>query len=73
MNRAIEQTQGRRQFFRSAVRYTLLGGALVLVRALTGRPAGASAKCFKTGVCRSCAAFQSCEQPQAGETRRQVS
>ncbi len=72
MNSPIEP-KNRREFLRDAARYTLLGGACALAYVLAARPKGNPAKCFKTGVCRSCAAFRDCSQPQAGAARLQAS
>ena len=64
MTFSLEANASRREFFRAAARYGLLGlvsvGALVL-----GRRAGASARCINRGICRGCRVFSACGLPPA--------
>ena len=68
----LQPKQSRREFMRASARYALLGAALVLARALAWRQPTATTRCFKTGVCRSCAAFRGCAEPQAVAARKET-
>jgi hypothetical protein len=64
------QVESRREFFRSAARYGLLGlvsAALSLV-ARPRRPGGE--RCVNLGICGSCGIFANCELPQALSAKR---
>jgi hypothetical protein len=52
----------RREFLRSVLRWTILGGAVAGVGALASKR---GESCVNQGVCRGCAAFDGCGLPQA--------
>ncbi len=54
--------ENRREFLRSILRWTLVGGAVAGGVALT-RKKGET--CVNQGICRGCAAFEGCGLPQA--------
>jgi hypothetical protein len=71
MSLDFKQLLRRREFFRGVARYTILGGALILGRALTARPSsGENVRCVPSGVCQECAAFRQCNLPQATAARK---
>ncbi len=62
----------RREFFRTAARYVVLG-VLGLVAAVTGGKGGLGAqRCVNRGICRGCDEFASCGLPQALSARREL-
>jgi hypothetical protein len=70
MRVSLKQAESRREFFRAAARYTLLG-CLSLVAGLTARRrTGSGQRCVNLGICGSCAVFAQCELPQAVSTKR---
>lgn len=69
-----EQTnrKTRREFFRSFVRWTLLGGLGVLsIRLARGKPRidGNRHHCTNLGICGECAELRSCLLPRAVSAR----
>lgn len=64
MSFSLETDANRREFFRAAARYGLLG--LVSVATLVlGRRASATARCINRGICRGCRVFTVCGLPAA--------
>jgi hypothetical protein len=61
--------QDRREFFRAAIRYALLG-LLAVAAALTGRKPQNGQRCVNRGICGSCGAFAGCGLPQALSAKR---
>jgi len=60
-----DQDHDRREFFRGAARYGLLG-LLALVAAVSGQTIGPKRqRCINRGICSGCLAFTDCELPQA--------
>ncbi len=59
-----EQVESRREFFRAAARYTLLG-CLTVAASLTARRSLRGQRCVNLGVCSGCPAFAGCELPNA--------
>lgn len=73
MKPVFEIAQDRREFLKSAARYSLLGGAMALAYALSLKRTGDPSNCIKIGVCQSCAALRGCQQPQAQAERAKIS
>jgi len=61
---SMEETGSRREFFRAAGRYGLLG-LLGVATAVGSRRESFGAKCVNRGICRGCAVFARCGLPQA--------
>jgi len=64
MSKSVEHNDSRREFFRSAGRYGVLG-LLSVVAVVTGRRSFGGQKCVNQGICRGCAVFNGCGLPQA--------
>jgi len=61
---SAEEAGGRREFLRSAGRYTALA-VLGAVAAITARRKLAGQTCINSGICGGCNAFANCGLPQA--------
>jgi len=70
MTSDFNKLQGRREFFRGVVRYSILGGALIVGGVLSARQG--QSRCERPVVCRDCAVFRNCSLPQAEAARKQV-
>lgn len=58
-------SSNRREFFRSAARYGLMG-VLAVVAALAGaKGRSGGERCINNGLCKGCGEFASCGLPQA--------
>ena len=69
----MDETGGRREFFRSVARNVCLGGAALLGALLAGkRIRSRREKCISRGVCRGCEVFDGCGLPQALSARRSM-
>ncbi|HWH69323.1 MAG TPA: hypothetical protein VNT26_08045 [Candidatus Sulfotelmatobacter sp.] len=65
MRFSLEKAENRREFFRSAARYGLLG-LLTVVTAVVARTSKlAGQRCVNRGICGGCAQFEGCGLPQA--------
>jgi hypothetical protein len=65
-----EKAESRREFFRAAARYGLLGLVSAAAR-LAARPRTAGGqRCVNSGVCSSCGIFAECGLPQALSAKR---
>jgi len=58
-----QSDEGRREFFRTATRYGLLG-VLAVGGAILGRRS-AGQTCTRQGICRGCGVFANCGLPAA--------
>ena len=70
MDNSSEPQQDRREWLRSAARYTILG-TLGLGTAALVRHGGGADDCHKRLSCGQCALLGRCELPQAASTRRE--
>jgi len=61
--------ESRREFFRAAGRYSLLG-LLALGGALAIRKGPGREQCINDGICAGCGAFANCGLPQALSARQ---
>lgn len=68
MNRHLpESGEGRRQFFRDGLRYTLLGALAAISGKLLAQRARLPSRqtCIRDGLCGGCEAFDDCGLPAA--------
>lgn len=71
MDLSTNTVESRREFFRAAARYGLLG-ALAVAGILTARRSiGSDGKCLNRGICGNCAQFAACNLPAALSARKQ--
>jgi len=64
------EVESRREFFRAAARYGLLG-LVSAAASLAARPRRAGGqRCVNLGICSSCGIFASCGLPQALSAKR---
>jgi hypothetical protein len=66
----MKPLNSRREFLRGAVRYSLLGAAIVMARLFYVRRSVDTGACQIVSPCRQCAVFQNCNLPKAGAARR---
>jgi hypothetical protein len=59
-----EKHEDRREFFRDATRYCVLG-FLVMIGAVLVKKAGSAQRCISRGICHGCVAFSDCDLPPA--------
>ena len=66
-NNDQDYSQGRREFFRSAMRTVSLAGIATLfaISRIRTRASGTNDKCVNHGVCSNCGVFDRCGLPQA--------
>ncbi len=68
-----EKAESRREFFRTAARYSLLG-LLGAAAGLARRgPRAGTERCVNRGICRGCAVFPACGLPQALSAKQALS
>ena len=67
MVRFFKHKQSRREFFRSIMRYSILGGMVFTTGTLITKRKSASAEGKSAGisVCRTCTFLNKCDQPSA--------
>lgn len=65
MGSSLAKAENRREFFRSAARYSVLG-ILGVVAGVTARQSlRPGQSCVNAGICSRCGVFSDCQLPQA--------
>jgi hypothetical protein len=64
------KVESRREFFRTAARYSLLGLLTVAASLAARTRTGVGQRCVNRGICSGCGLFAGCELPQALSAKR---
>ena len=74
MNVLLDKKQSRREFFRTSIRYLVLGGLVSTAGTLITKRKLASAeeKYTDTGICQSCNLLKNCDLPRALLARKEM-